>query len=50
MSCYWYDSTYTMSTCTYNVGDALHDCECNGDVETCPYIECGHKIAFEKEE
>ena len=50
MTCFWYDSSYKLSTCTFNVGDACHTCECSGDVEVCPYMECGHKIAFEREE
>ena len=48
MSCYWYDSDYSLSTCTYDVGDVLHTCDCGGDIDSCTLRECGARVAFEK--
>ena len=46
MYCYWYDPNYKIGTCTESIGDAVHDCECNGDVDLCPY---GKTVAFVRE-
>lgn len=50
MGCYWYDENYKLSTCTYDVGDALRTCDCDGDIDSCTLVECGCKVAFERKE
>ena len=48
MSCFWYDENFNGSTCTYTVGDALRNCDCNGQVNECTYSEFGRTIAEER--
>ena len=50
MTCYWYDPKYTLSTCSYDIGDALRACDCGGDVDSCPLREFGRKVGFEEED
>ena len=48
MTCYWYDKDYKFGTCTYSIGDACTSCPVNGEVDYCPYTECGHTVAEER--